>query len=154
MTNIWSRLVRSGRRLLDRFRQGVDDFVGAGVVEAFAGFVFDGAGVGLEPVYVLAEAGVFLGELVDFLGQGLVFGAFLLPTVEAVAAVDYVPGEEQREDDRGYRAEAAVGEVLGPQALKERGGLGRGLGLVAALAADWGVEATTGGKLVWALLRP
>ena len=97
-------------------------------MEALAGFVFDGAGVGLEAVYVLAEASVFFRELFDFLGQGFVFGALLLPAVQAVAAVDHVPGKEQRKDDRGNRAKAAaVGEVLRPPALKERGGLGCGL---------------------------
>ena len=98
-------------------------------MESLAGLVFDGAGVGFEPVYVLAEAGIFFRKLVDLLGQGFVFGAFLLPTVEAVAAVDYVPCKEQRKDDRCYRTDAApVGKILIPPALEERSGLGHGLG--------------------------
>ena len=107
--------------------QRVDDFVGAGVVEAFAGFVFDGARVGFEAVNVLSEARVFFRELVDFLGEGLVFGALLVPAVEAVASIDHVPGKEQREDDRGDGADtAAVERVMGRPALQE--GLLFGLG--------------------------
>ena len=41
-------------------RERVDDFVGAGVVKAFAGLVLDGAGIGFQAVYVLAEAGILL----------------------------------------------------------------------------------------------
>jgi anti-sigma regulatory factor (Ser/Thr protein kinase) len=42
-----------------------------------------------------------------------------------------------------------------PQAVDDEQEGGRGLGIVAAVAADWGTETTaTGGKRVWALLRP
>ena len=127
--------VRVCALLLDRrsflglggFRQGVDDFVGAGVVEALSCFVFDGAGVGFQAVYVLAQAGVLCCELFDFLGESLVFGPLLLPACEAIAAVDYVPGEEQGEEDCRNRADAAtVAEVFRPPALREGRGLGFG----------------------------
>jgi len=94
-------------------------------VEALSCFVFDGAGIGFEAVNVLAQAGVLCCELFDLLREGFVFSAFLLPAGEAVAAVDYVPGEEQGEEDCSHRADAAaVAEVLGPPALRE--GRGRG----------------------------
>lgn len=41
-----------------------------------------------------------------------------------------------------------------PDRASETGRGGRGLRLVAALAADWGVEAATTGKTVWAELEP
>ena len=77
-------------------------------METLPGLVFDGAGVGLETLHVLAKVGVLFGKLVDFLDEGFVFGAFLVPAGEAVAAIDYVPGEDKREDQSGNRAEAAA----------------------------------------------
>lgn len=68
-------------------------------MEALAGFELDGARVGLEVVYVLAQVGVLVGEALDLGGQGLVFGALVLPVGEAVASVDYVPGQQ---DGEGY----------------------------------------------------
>ena len=100
--------------------QGVDDLVGTSVVEAFAGLVLDGAGVGAEAIDVLAEAGVLGGELFDFEGESFVVGAFLLPAGEAVAAGDGVPAEEQGEGNGSYGAEAAaVGQVGCCDALEE-----------------------------------
>ncbi len=82
--------------------------LGAGVVEAFAGFVFDGPWIGFQPVNVLAEAGVFRRERFDLFGQGFVFGALLLPACDTVASVDRVPGKKQGKEHRGYRADAAA----------------------------------------------
>ena len=56
---------------------------------------------------MLAQAGVFCGELLYLNGQGLVFCAFLLPAREAVASVDDVPGEEHGYGKSGDGDEAA-----------------------------------------------
>lgn len=121
--------------------QGVDDFVGAGVVEALAGFELDGAGVGLEVVYVLAQVGVLVGQALDLGGEGFVFGALVLPVGEAVASVDYVPGEKDGEDYREGRADtAAAGGVgcfgSGEQRLLRRG-LSRVLARILRLLGHW-----------------
>ena len=109
-------------------RQSVDDLVGARVTQPRSSLVLDSAGIGFETVHMLAQAGVFRGELVDFLGEGLVFGALLLPAREAVAAVDHMPGKQHSHQHRRNRADAAaVGEVLAHPALQERLG-GHGLG--------------------------
>lgn len=90
-------------------------------MEALAGFELDGAGVGLEVVYVLRQVGVLVGEALDFCGEGFVFGALVLPVGEAVASVDYMPGEQ---DGEGYckagADAAAVGGVACAGAGEER----------------------------------
>jgi len=83
--------------------------------------VFDSAGVGFQALYVLAQARIFFGELIDFLSQSFVLGALLLPARQAVAAVDHVPSQEKGKENRGYRAQtAAVGEVRGYPPLNVR----------------------------------
>lgn len=90
-------------------------------MEALAGFELDGAGVGLEVVYVLAEAGILVGEALDFSGESFVFGALVLPVGEAIASVDDMPGEQDGENyGEGGTDAAAVGGVGGAGAGEER----------------------------------
>ncbi len=60
-----------------------------------------------------------------------------------------------RLDDDGVRVEVADRSARLPQLRSFGPGAttGRGLQLVAALAADWGVEAAAGGKTVWVRLE-
>ena len=103
---------------MSRGWDGVDDFVGAGVLVTGASFVFDGARIRFEAVDVLGEAGIFFGELVNLAGEGFVVGALLLPAGEAIAAVDHVPREEECEDNGSDGADAsAIDGVVGRPAL-------------------------------------
>ena len=109
------------------FRQSVDDLIGARVMQAFPGFVFNRAGVRFKPVHMLAEPRVLFRKAINLLRQSFIFDALLLPTVEAVAAIDDVPSQKESKNDRGYRADATpTRQILQPQTPEERGGRCRG----------------------------
>lgn len=88
-------------------REGVDDFAGAGVVELGAGFVFDGAGVGLEAFDLIAEASVFEVELLHLLLEEFFVLALVLVGGDAVLAEKDVIAHKDSEYSGGNAGDFA-----------------------------------------------
>ena len=85
-------------------RKGVDHFAGLGVVEFFASLVLDGVGIRLESIDVLAEAGVFLLEVLNLVFELLFLVTLLIPGGETVLTVHDAPCESEREKDGENRS--------------------------------------------------
>ena len=70
----------SGLRLHFRLhRKRVDHFAGLGVVEFFARFMLDRTRIGLEPLNVLPQVGVFLFQFLNLHAQLLILRSLLMP---------------------------------------------------------------------------
>ncbi len=79
-------------------RGQVDDHLaGLGVMQFFPRLALNFLGVRLQALDLLAHLLVFLLQVLDFLLQSAVFGAFLLPHGDAVLAVDHMPRDQQRQ---------------------------------------------------------
>jgi anti-sigma regulatory factor (Ser/Thr protein kinase) len=100
---------------------------------------------------VLAEWGLrHLAESADLIVSELVTNA-VLHGAEPASFTIYT----DREADRGLlfiEVEDSKPDAPDPGDADENAESGRGLMIVEALAEDWGVEPTTGGKRVWASL--
>jgi hypothetical protein len=101
----------------------VDHFAGSGVVKFFASFVFDGVGVVLQVIHVLAQAGVFVFKLLDFVLELLLLIALSVPGGEPMTAVDYAPckskGEGYGKNSPG-RSPALLQPMDGPLTERKR----------------------------------
>jgi anti-sigma regulatory factor (Ser/Thr protein kinase) len=93
------------------------------------------------------------------LDEGVVWSAALAVTELATNAVMHAATQfavAVRQVADGVRLEVSDGSVRRPR-VRDYGSdatTGRGLGLVAALSAQWGTAARPGGKSIWCLLEP
>ena len=104
-------------------REGVDHFAGLGVMELLAGFVLNSVGVAFKPVHMLPQVRVLLLQFIDLMRELLLLGALPIPGRKAVSAVDYAPGEGERQRNRkdGTSRTPAVSRPLdGPQTKWKR----------------------------------
>lgn len=104
----------------------VDDLAGTSVVELFARFVFDGVGVALQVVDVLAETLILFLQFEHLLLEGFGFFALMGESGEAVVPKDNSVGHDQGESrcgNGGGTAAPEIDAVLGsPCDLREPGG--------------------------------
>lgn len=73
-------------------------------MELFARFVLDGIGIILQAIDVLADAGVFVFQLLDLVFKLFFLAMLAVPGGEAVAAIDDAPGESESESHGEDRA--------------------------------------------------
>src|ERR1700744_947359 len=88
--------------------QGVDDFAGAGVMQALTGFVFNSIRVVLQVIDMVLHATILVLQFLNLLLQLFIFYPFLLVSGDAVLSKDNVITEKDRQRNGCSRSNASA----------------------------------------------